>query len=344
MSGSSRRAGAEPDNAFSLQSRRVLYTSPLFAGLSEDEFGIVTALLKRLRVPKGRAVFREGDSGGDMFILVSGSLRAFVSQSDGTHRWMFNIYPGDFFGEMSIIVREPRSATITAREETELAVLQGLDFFHIVFGHPLIGIKLLKAISAVQAQWFDESAKSYSGLMRWGETARRRAITDELTGLYNHRFLEESIKDRFDHGSVGLRKMALMMMDLDKVHLINERHGPQGGDQAIIVMAEVLRSIMRSGDIAARLSGDEFSVLLPDTDIEDARHVAERIREEVQRREIQVPQSPGAGENIIITICTSIGIAVAPVHADSGEALFRAADQALRTAKERGRNRVETAD
>ena len=118
MSGSSRRAGAEPDNAFSLQSRRVLYTSPLFAGLSEDEFGIVTALLKRLRVPKGRAVFREGDSGGDMFILVSGSLRAFVSQSDGTHRWMFNIYPGDFFGEMSIIVREPRSATITAREET----------------------------------------------------------------------------------------------------------------------------------------------------------------------------------------------------------------------------------
>jgi diguanylate cyclase (GGDEF)-like protein len=222
-------------------------------------------------------------------------------------------------------------------------VLQGIDFYRIVYEHPMIGVKLLKTICAVQTQWFDHSSKSYSDLMRWGETARRRAITDELTGLYNRRFLEESLKDRFEHGSVGLRKISLMMMDLDKVHLINERHGPQGGDSVIIAVADILRSVMRSGDIAARLAGDEFSVLLPDTDIEEARQVAERIRESVQKLRVTVPQSPGAAEKVSISICTSIGIAAAPVHAKTVDDLIFTSDKALRKAKEAGRNRVEIA-
>ncbi|GHV94635.1 diguanylate cyclase [Spirochaetia bacterium] len=321
----------------------VMIKSQLFTTLSELELNAVTAFLERLWVKKGETVFKEGDSGEDMFILLSGALSAFVSQSDGTQRWMFDIKPGEFFGEMSIIAHEPRSATLSAKADTELMVLQGIDFYRIIFEHPMIGVKLLKAISSVQNQWLDQSSKSYSDLMRWGETARRRAITDELTSLYNRHFLEESLKDRFDHGSVGLRKISLMMLDLDKVHRINDRHGPQGGDLVIIAVAEILRSIMRSGDIAARLSGDEFAVLLPDTDIDEARHVADRIRESVMKQQVQVPQSPGAVEKVAINICTSIGIAVAPTHAQTVESLIFAADSALHKAKESGRNRVEIA-
>jgi diguanylate cyclase (GGDEF)-like protein len=341
MSAISQNAGdAAP---FSPVTAPVLLKSPLLCQLSELEFNAVTAFLERLRVKKGDVVFKEGDSGEDMFILLSGALSAFVAQSDGTQRWMFDIKSGDFFGEMSIVAHEPRSATITAKEDSEVMVLQGIDFYRIVFEHPMIGVKLLRAIGSVQNQWFDQSSKSYSDLMRWGETARRRAITDELTGLYNRRFLEESLKDRFDHGSVGLRKISLMMLDLDKVHLINDRHGPQGGDQVIIAVSEVLRSVMRSGDIAARLSGDEFSVLLPDTDIEESHQVAERIRESVQQLRVEVPQNPGAAKKIAIGVCTSIGIAAAPVHAKTVESLIFTADKALRKAKEGGRNRVEIA-
>jgi diguanylate cyclase (GGDEF)-like protein len=278
-----------------------------------------------------------------MFLLLSGSLSAFLSQSDGTQRWLFDIKRGDFFGEMSIIANEPRSATLIAKEDTDIMVLQGIDFYRIIFEHPMIGFKMLKAISAVQNQWLNQSSKHLGDLMRWGETARRRAITDELTGLYNRRFLEESIIDRFEQGSVGLRKMSLLMMDLDKVHRINEQHGSQAGDQIIIAVAEILRSLMRSGDIAARLSGDEFAVLLPDTDLEDARMVAERVREAVLEREVQVPKSPGAAELESIHIQTSIGIAVAPIHAKNVESLMFTADGALRKAKDRGRNRVELA-
>jgi diguanylate cyclase (GGDEF)-like protein len=222
-------------------------------------------------------------------------------------------------------------------------VLQGIDFYRIVFEHPMIGVKLLKAIGVVQNQWLDQSSKHLGDLMRWGETARRRAITDELTGLYNRSFLEESVKDRFDQGSVGLRKMSLMMLDLDRVHVINERHGPRAGDLVIIAVADILRALMRSGDIAARLAGDEFAVLLPDTELEDARLVAERVREAVQAQEVPVPRAPGTAETVSIRIRTSIGIAVAPTHARDVENLVFAADMALRKAKEGGRNRVHTA-
>jgi diguanylate cyclase (GGDEF)-like protein len=322
----------------------VLKQSPLFVSMSDLEFNAITAFLERLKVKKGSVVFKEGDKGEDMFILLSGKLSAYVSQSDGTQRWLFEIKPGDFFGEMSIIAQEPRSATLTAKEDTDVMVLQGIDFYRIVYEHPMIGIKLLKAIGKVQNVWLDQSSKNLSDLTRWGESARRRAITDELTGLYNRRFLEDSVKDRFEHGSVGLRTMSLLMMDLDKIHEINERHGPPAGDRVFVVLAEILRTLTRSGDICARLSGDEFAVLLPDTGAEEAKNIAERIRETVAARKVLVPKSPDVVEKEEINIHISIGIAIAPVHTNTQESLFLLADGALRKAKERGRNRVEMAD
>jgi diguanylate cyclase (GGDEF)-like protein len=322
----------------------ILKQSSLFAAMSDLEFNAITAFLERLKVKSGSVVFKEGDKGEDMFILLSGKLSAYVSQSDGTQRWLFEIKPGDFFGEMSIIANEPRSATLTAKEDTNIMVLQGIDFYRIVFEHPMIGIKMLKAIGKVQNIWLDQSSKNLSDLTRWGESARRRAMTDELTGLYNRRFLEDSVKDRFEHGSVGLRTMSLLMMDLDKIHEINERHGPPAGDQVFIVTAEVLRTLTRSGDICARLSGDEFAVLLPDTGAEEARNIAERIRETVAARKVMVPKTPDVVDKVEINFHTSIGIAIAPTHTNTQESLFLLADGALRRAKEKGRNRVEMAD
>jgi diguanylate cyclase (GGDEF)-like protein len=322
----------------------VLIKSPLVAQMSALEFNALIAFMERQRVKKGSVLFNEGDVGEEMFILLAGQLGAYVCQSDGTQRWMFNISPGDFLGEMSIIANEPRSMTIIANVDSDVMVLQGIDFYRIIFEHPVIGIKMLTAIGDVQNIWLDQSSRHLKDLMRWGETARRRAITDELTGLYNRRFLEESLKDRFDHGSVGFRKMSLMMMDLDKVHEINERYGPSVGDHVIVTVADVLRSLMRAGDISARLAGDEFAVLLPDTDGRDAKRIAERVRETVSIQQISVSLKSGSHEEVPINIRTSIGIAVAPTHADNEKTLVHIADKALRRAKDLGRNRVELAD
>jgi diguanylate cyclase (GGDEF)-like protein len=135
-----------------------------------------------------------------------------------------------------------------------------------------------------------------------------------------------------------------MMMDLDKVHVINVCHGSVAGDQIIIAVADLLRGCVRPGDIVARLSGDEFAVLLPDTDGEDAKCIAERIRKAVSVLRVAVPKTPGSEEKIEIEIKTSIGIAVAPTHATTVDNLMFVSDRALRKAKEEGRNRVELAE
>jgi len=318
-----------------------LKETPLFSQLNEEEFKIAAEILKPIHAKKGDAIFKEGDTGEDMFILLTGKLSAFGIQSDGTQRWLFDISPGDFFGEMSIIAREPRSATINAAEDSVVMMLRSIDFYRIITYNSTIGFKILHAISIVQNQWLDQSSKSYSDLTRWGETARRRAITDEMTGLYNRRFLEESIKERFNNQSMNFRIMSLLMMDLDKIHGINEKHGTKAGDLVIIAASEIISSCLRPGDIPARLSGDEFAVLLPDTDVSDAAKVAERIRENIEKQQVKVPAFVGSDEKTAICTRTSIGIAIAPTHASTTEELEEAADTALRKAKELGRNRVE---
>ena len=322
----------------------VLHKSSFFSGMSQLEFNAVSAFLERLKVKKGDVVFREGDPGEHMYILLSGTLSAYVAQPDGTQRRMFDIKPGDFFGEMSIIANEPRSATLTATENTEIMALPGIDFYRIIFELPMIGVKMLRAISQVQNSWLNQTSHHLSDLTRWGESARRRAITDELTGLYNRRFLDDSIKDRFEQGSVGIRSMSLLMLDLDKIHGINERHGTPAGDQIFMIVADILRSCTRIGDICARFAGDEFAVFLPDTGLDEARGIAERIRDTVAKRKVSVPKTPDVIDKIDINVFTSIGVAVAPIHAKSRESLFLVADTALRKAKELGRNRVELAE
>ncbi|MDR3167335.1 MAG: GGDEF domain-containing protein [Treponema sp.] len=322
----------------------VLSGSPLFSRMNKGEFKIISSFLEYRRVEKDAAIFYEGDTGKDMFILLSGSLSAFVSRFDGVRQWIFDIKPGDFFGEMAIIAGDPRSATVISREDAEIMVLRGENFYRILSEHPRAGIKFLKAIGEVQNTWLDQTSRHLRDILRWGETARRRAITDELTGLYNRRFLGDSIRDRFEGGSVGLRKIALLMLDMDRIHEINERYGFPVGDQVIKTMADILRSILRAGDIPAHLSGDEFAVLLPDTDQERAEIIAERVRNAVFSRRILIAPDSGSEIKTEITMGISIGIAVAPTHAQTSEGLFEKADMALRKAKDRGRNRVEVAE
>jgi len=319
-----------------------LKDTPLFSKLTTEEFDIVAEVLEPVYVKRGEMIFREGDAGQEMYIFISGALRAFARQSDGNQRWLFEVkHAGEFFGEMSIIAHEPRSAAIGVVEDSVIMKLREDDFFGIISRYPRLGIRILRAIGIVQNQWLDQASKSYSDLIRWGETARRRAITDELTGLYNRGFLEESIKERFSNQSMSLRVMSLLMMDLDRIHQINEKYGTKAGDLVIIAAAEVIRSCLRSADIPARLFGDEFAILLPDTDRVNAGIVAERIRENIEKRQIEIPASPGADESITISTRISIGIAIAPVHAKTTEDLFRTSDEALLKAKELGRNRIE---
>lgn len=316
-----------------------LASTALFANLSGLELTAVSAFLERRLLKKGAIVFREGQRGEELFIVLTGRIGSCVKQADGTQRKIYEFVPGRFFGEMAIIESEPRSATCWAEEDSQLLALEGLDFYRLIFLHPIIGLKILTNIGTVMCSWLDESSRFLGDLVRWGETARRRSVEDGLTGLFNRRFLEESLESRFTALAAGGRPVSLIMMDLDRFRDINAAFGAEGGDQTIRAVGDAIRGVLRDGDVAARLSGDEFAVLLPDTNCAEALKVSERLRAAVEAVSLPFPSLSG-GRPRVVKPAASLGTASAPIHAGSPKELIDVADRALARAKQEGRNRV----
>jgi diguanylate cyclase (GGDEF)-like protein len=165
--------------------------------------------------------------------------------------------------------------------------------------------------------------------------AEMRAATDGLTGLPNKRAVTDALNRMFAQASTVRSPLAVLLLDLDHFKQVNDQHSHQVGDQVLANVGAVLRSTLRALDFAGRNGGEEFAVLLPDTDISAALNIAERVREAIS--EIAVP-----GTNVAVT--GSIGVAVFPDHASTAERLERLADSALYVAKREGRNRVELAE
>ncbi|GAB1454818.1 MAG: GGDEF domain-containing protein [Spirochaetia bacterium] len=313
--------------------------TPLFIGMSGLELNAVSAFLEPRRFAKGEIVCTRGDPGTEMFIVRTGRVASMAVDKDGNERQLYEFGPGRFFGEMSIIENEPRSATCIALDETELLVLEGLDFYRLVWEHPMIGSRMLSSMARVMAGWLDEASGFLHDMVRWGETARKRAVTDELSGLFNRRFLEESSRSRFARNSNEPPLCSVLMLDLDHFHELNERYGSKVGDAMIAKAGAVYAKLVRDGDVAARLSGDEFAFFMPDAGVEEALAVAERIRAETEALAIDLVADVSGGHDRI-SLSASIGVASSPEDATEADMLFAAADKALFRAKENGRNRV----
>ncbi|HPM71540.1 MAG TPA: GGDEF domain-containing protein [Spirochaetales bacterium] len=313
--------------------------TPLFAGMSGLELNAVSAFLEPRRYAAGAVIFRRGEPGTEMFIVRAGRVASLALDRDGNERQLYEFGPGRFFGEMAIIENEPRSATCVALETTELLVLEGIDFYRLVWEHPMIGSRMLASMAKVMAGWLDEASGFLTDLVRWGETARKRAVTDELSGLFNRRFIEEASRSRFARNSSEPPLCSALMLDLDRFHALNERFGTMAGDSIISTAGAAYSRLIRDGDVAARLAGDEFAFFMPDAGPEEALAAAERIRSETESLYLEFRSGPGATPQRV-SLSASIGVASSPFDATDSTGLFAAADKALFSAKEAGRNRV----
>lgn len=163
---------------------------------------------------------------------------------------------------------------------------------------------------------------------------QQQALTDGLTGCYNRRSFELQL-ERDLHLATRMRQpLSLIMLDFDNFKHINDQAGHEAGDMALCMLADHLRAELRAVDTAARYGGDEFVIILPQADTEGALLVAERLRTRVQ--EMQVP---GFGQ-----VTSSFGVATFPNHASSRDTLVVAADRALYSSKNAGRNRVSVVE
>ena len=160
------------------------------------------------------------------------------------------------------------------------------------------------------------------------------AVTDELTGLYNRRYFERHLGVMLGKAQAQERDMALMILDIDFFKAVNDTHGHDAGDAVLREFAGRLKRNIRGVDLACRFGGEEFVVLMPDTDPEQAEAVAERVRQAMAERPFEI----GLARPLSITI--SIGVALNESLADTPESLLKRADVALYRAKRGGRNRV----
>lgn len=167
------------------------------------------------------------------------------------------------------------------------------------------------------------------------ELTKRLAITDELTGLYNYRYLQQRLQTELERAQRYTRPLSLVMVDIDGFKLYNDTHGHLQGDVVLAEIAELFRASCRELDVLARYGGEEFAFILPETDAPGAFVVAEKIREVISEQRFL---GKGKQRNVRLTI--SLGVASFPLHAPDLEGLLKKADNALYIAKNSGRNRV----
>jgi diguanylate cyclase (GGDEF)-like protein len=157
------------------------------------------------------------------------------------------------------------------------------------------------------------------------------AITDALTGLGNVRHLTDSLRLEVERAARFRRSIGVLLLDLDHFKEVNDTYGHRAGDAVLTEFAQRIRGVVREVDLAFRQGGEEFVILLPETDIGGSLTAARRVGEAVRSEPFVVDAGP-------IGVTVSIGVAVYPRHASSGPAVLEAADAALYAAKAAGRD------
>lgn len=162
---------------------------------------------------------------------------------------------------------------------------------------------------------------------------RETSIRDVMTGLYNRRYMEERMEQEFQRCKRHKHLMSVAMIDLDFFKKVNDTYGHDVGDNVLKILAGVLKGQLRKSDIISRFGGEEFVVILPETPLEDAKKVLNKVREHLSKIEISSPQ----GETFTVTFSGGVAggdVSQFPSYAD----ILRLADKNLYEAKRRGRN------
>ena len=169
------------------------------------------------------------------------------------------------------------------------------------------------------------------------QKAEALSVTDDLTRLYNSRFLNLVLRREAKRASRTGRPVSLLFLDLDGFKQVNDQHGHLAGSKALVEAAAIIKGCARETDVVARFGGDEFSLILPDTGTDGAAAVALRIRDRLSAATFL------AGDGLAVHLTASVGVATLPDVADSAEELLRAADMAMYRVKAAGKNGIHIA-
>jgi diguanylate cyclase len=228
-------------------------------------------------------------------------------------------------GQYSVALKESRS---------RLSGALNLESVHAVIEELLHETTLMHTATQTVSEKLEARAQEVGQLTRQLQQAQTEALLDPLTGLMNRRGFERAVKELFASPE-SFAGAALLLADIDHFKKINDTYGHLLGDKVLRAIGQALQSNIKGRDLAARMGGEEFAVLLPQTTLQGARTLAEQIRTAVAAGRIRRAdgnENPGS-------VTVSLGVAIGK-SGDSLEGLLARADAALYAAKHRGRNRV----
>lgn len=324
-------------------------SSPLLRAFTPSEVAEIYNTGKPMRLGRGEVLFRRGDSGDTMYVVLSGRIQL-VFPSEIAPKVLRS---GDFLGELALVSPDHvRTATAVGIDESELQLFDQQAFDRLLETKPRLLVSLLKWISSYL---LSSEQRLTSGLQKKNQELEQTldhlrrtraerdhqealARTDELTGLLNRRSMNVELASLIRRPFRPGERLALLLVDLDDFKRINDSHGHPCGDAVLRGVAGILRSSVRPMDLPCRIGGDEFAVVFPGVTRELARSRAESIRRRICEEPLDLR---GFGRRV--TVSVSLGGAFYR-ESETVPELFARADQGLYEAKRRGKNRLVWAE
>jgi len=263
-----------------------------------------------------------------------------------TGQILFSATEGLSKEEAKRAISEEIAESILSGGESKVADYEQLSFFRCI---PLLHREDIVAALCVNSKALDDVSSDDVMILsaiaselavaienvRLYELTKKLSITDELTGLYNYRYLQQRLKSEFERAGRYVHPLSLIMIDVDDFKSYNDTYGHVQGDSVLAEVARIIKGGCRELDVVARYGGEEFAIILLETDSSGAFVVAEKVREAVAEHRFL-----GQDDRKDARLSVSLGIASYPVHAADLESLVKEADNALYRAKTGGRNRI----
>ena len=310
--------------------RSLLDSLELFKGVQPDDIQDLLQRCDRRDLAAGELLLSPRAKNEHVFVVLSGGLNIHVGSPDTPVLTTMDV--GACVGEMSIIEDRDPSAFVIGAEDSHLLEIHQSVLWDMVDASHDFAKNLLVVLSERVRSHNRVIADSFGELKKF----ERHATTDALTGLANRHSMQECFPAEIERCSEKEKPVAMMMIDVDNFKQFNDLFGHIAGDRALSAVSTILRTQFRPHDLLVRYGGDEFAVLLPGANHEQALVIGERVRQAVSA-------STGDGSDSLIQIPVTISMGVAHLAPHSNlDMLTRDADAALYRAKRAGRNLVSS--